>query len=127
MAAGTPMAGEVYFNVITNAEVLKSIADGTKAAMANSGMEMLVKLSSNPSYNPLYSAPVAVIISTTKTDVPNTAAMARANAACAGEKCSLPPRNWDSAPAILSPRYLHSTFPKWLRLPGSLRTPSPRP
>lgn len=89
MAAGTPMAGKVYFNVITNAAVLKSIMDGTKAAMANSGMEMLVKLSSNPSYNPIYGAPVAVVISTTKTDVPNTAAMARANAACAGENMLL--------------------------------------
>lgn len=89
MAAGTPMAGEVYFNVITNAEVLKGIVDGTKAAMANSGVEMLVKLSSNPSYNPIYGAPAAAVISTTKTGVPSTAAMARANAACAGENMLL--------------------------------------
>ena len=89
MAAGTPMAGEVYFNVVTNAGVLKDIVDGTKAAMANSGMEMLVKLAANPGYNPIYGAPVAVVISTTKTDVPNTAAMARANAACAGENMLL--------------------------------------
>ena len=89
MAAGTPMAGDVYFNVITNAQVLQAIVDGTKAAMANSGMEMLVKLSPNPSYNPMYGAPVAVVISTTKTDLPSTAAMARANAACAGENMLL--------------------------------------
>ena len=89
MAAGPAMAGDVYFNVITNAEVLKGIENGTKAAMANSGMEMLVKLSSNPGYNPMYGAPVAVVISTTKTDIPSTAAMARANAACAGENMLL--------------------------------------
>ena len=89
MAAENPMEGEVYFNVITNAEVLKGIVNGAKAAMANSGMEMLVKLSSNPSYDPIYGAPVPVVISATRTDVPNIAAMARANAACAGENMLL--------------------------------------
>ena len=89
MAAGTPMAGKVYFNIITNTEILKSIVEGTRTVMANSGVEMLVKLSSNPNFNPIYGAPVAVIISTDKADAANIATMARANAACAGENILL--------------------------------------
>ena len=89
MAAGTPMAGKVYFNVITNADVLKSIVDGSKAVMAKSGVPMLEKISANPNFNPIYGAPVAVVVSTDKADNPNTAAMARANAACAGENMLL--------------------------------------
>ena len=45
MAAGTPMAGKVYFNVITNADVLKAIVDGSKAVMSKSGVPMLEKIS----------------------------------------------------------------------------------
>ncbi len=85
MAAGTPMAGKVYFSVITNSEVLKSVVDGAKAVMGKSGVPMLEKIASNPNFNPIYGAPVAVVISTDKADNPNTAGMARANAACAGE------------------------------------------
>lgn len=89
MAAGTPMAGKVYFSVITNAEVLKSVVDGAKAVMSKSGVPMLEKISSNPNFNPIYGAPVAVVISTDKVQDPNTAGMARANAACAGENILL--------------------------------------
>ena len=85
MAAGTPMAGKVYFNVITNAEVLKGIIDGSKAVMAKSGNPMLEKISANPNFNPIYDAPVAVVVSTTKAADPNTRSMATQNAACAGE------------------------------------------
>lgn len=85
MAAGTPMAGKVYFNVITNADVLKAIVDGSKAVMSKSGVPMLEKISANPQFNPIYGAPVAVVVSTDKAEDPNTAGMARANAACAGE------------------------------------------
>ena len=89
MAAGTPMAGKVYFNVITSRDVQKQIVEGTRTVMANSGMDMLVKLSQNPAFNPIYNAPVVVVVSTTKADNPNTAGMARANAACAGENMLL--------------------------------------
>ena len=85
MAAGTPMAGKVYFNVITNAEVLKGIVDGSKAVMGKSGNPMLEKISANPNFNPIYGAPVAVVVSTTKAADPNTQSMATQNAACAGE------------------------------------------
>ena len=89
MAAGTPMAGKVYFNVITNPEVLQQIVTGTKTFMQKSGIDMLVKLSSNPAFNPIYNAPVAVVISTDKVGNPNSESMARANAACAGENMLL--------------------------------------
>lgn len=85
MAAGTPMAGKVYFSVITNRALLAQIAEGAKAVMAKSGVEMLEKLSANPNFNPLYGAPVAVVISTDKAADPNSQNMAVANAACAGE------------------------------------------
>ena len=85
MAAGTPMAGKVYFSVITSTDVLQQIVTGTKTVMQNSGVEMLVKLSSNPAFAPLDNAPVAVVISTDKASDPNSANMARSNAACAGE------------------------------------------
>ena len=89
MAAGTPMAGKVYFSAITNPDVLKSIVDGSKAVMSKSGVPMLEKISQNPNFNPIYGAPAAIVISTDKADNPNTAAMARANAACAGENMLL--------------------------------------
>ena len=89
MAAGTPMAGKVYFSVITNPDVLKSIVEGSKAVMSKSGVPMLEKISQNPNFNPIYGAPAAIVVSTDKADNPNTAAMARANAACAGENMLL--------------------------------------
>lgn len=89
MAAGTPMAGRAYFHVISSPEILRQVASGTKAVMQQSGVEMLVKLSSDPSYNPLYNAPVAVVISVERANDPNTQSMATANAACAGENMLL--------------------------------------
>lgn len=84
-AAGTPMAGNRYLTVITNKELLNAIVNATRIVMQKSGVDMLVKLSSNPNFNPLYSAPVAIIVSTDKQEAPNMVAMARANAACAAE------------------------------------------
>lgn len=89
MAAGTPMAGKVYFHVITTPEILQQVASGTKSVMQQSGVEMLMKLSADPSYNPLHNAPVAVAISTDPANDPNTQAMSTANAACAGENMLL--------------------------------------
>ena len=89
MAAGTPMAGKVYFTVISNQSILDQLVSSAKAVMQNSGNPMLEKISGNPNFNPIYGAPVAVIISTDKTNDPNTQAMARANAACAGQNMLL--------------------------------------
>ena len=58
MAAMTPMAGKTYFNVISNPALLNQIKEGTRTVMQNSGVDMLVKISSNPAFNPIYGAPV---------------------------------------------------------------------
>ena len=58
MAAMTPMAGKTYFNVISNPALLAQIKEGTRTVMQNSGVDMLVKISSNPAFNPIYGAPV---------------------------------------------------------------------
>ena len=84
MAAGTPMAGKIYFSVITSPQLLTKITEGAKGVMSKSGVDMLVKLASNPGFNPMYGAPVAVVISTDKAADPNSQNMTVANAACAG-------------------------------------------
>lgn len=89
MAAGTPMAGNVYFNVVTNKDVLDVIVKNTQTVMQNSGIDMLVKISSNPNFNPFYGAPCAIVISADKADNPNTREMSIANVACAGENILL--------------------------------------
>lgn len=80
MAAGSPLAGKRYFNVITNPELLKKLSESTKAVMQKSGNEFLMKAAFNPAYSPIYNAPVAVVISTDKNDDPTNAAMLTANA-----------------------------------------------
>ena len=88
-AAGTPMAGNRYFSVITNKDLLSEIVSATKTVMQNSGMDMLVKLSSNPNFNPIYNAPAVIVVATDRQQASNMAAMARANAACAAENMLL--------------------------------------
>ena len=85
MAAGTPMAGKVHFNVITNKELLKKINEGAKTVMQNSGVEMLMKFASNPNFNPTYGAPVAVVISIDPIEDKNTRDWSIENVGCAGE------------------------------------------
>lgn len=85
MAASTPLAGKTYFHVITDEKILTLIKDNAKKIMLNSGMEMLEKMASNPEFNPIYDAPVAILISTDKTENPNTKEMAIANASCAAQ------------------------------------------
>ena len=82
MAAGTPMAGKVYFNVITNADVLKGIVDCSKAVIGRSGNPMLERISANPNFDPIYGAPVAVVVSTTKASDPSSQSMATQYASC---------------------------------------------
>lgn len=89
MAAGTPMAGKVYFNAVSNPDVLAQISSGTKTIMGKSGVPMLEKLAGNEAYDPLYGAPVAVVVSVDLSDDPNTQSMATQNAACAAENMLL--------------------------------------
>ena len=85
MASGSPMSGKRYFTAISNKAILKRLAENTKEIMQRSGNPMLEKLSANPAYNPIYNAPVAVVITTDKPADEQAAAMLTANAACAGE------------------------------------------
>lgn len=85
MAAGTPMAGKVYFNAISNKELLKQISEGTKERMRKSGNPQLEKLGANEKYDPIYGAPVAIVVSTDIDDQPMVQAMATQNAACAAQ------------------------------------------
>lgn len=89
MAAGTPMAGKVHFNVITNKELIKKINEGTKTVMQNSGVEMLMKFASNPNFNPTYGAPVAIVISIDRIEDKNTRDWSIENVGCAGENMLL--------------------------------------
>lgn len=85
MAAGTPMAGKVYLGVITNKELLLQVSAATKRVMGASGVPMLEKMAANDAFDPMYGAPVAVVVSTDPAADPNSQAMATMNAACAGE------------------------------------------
>lgn len=85
MAAGTPMAGKVYLNAISNPEVLSKVSVCTKERMKKSGNPMLEKLGANEAYNPLYDAPVAVVVSTDVDDNPVTQSMSTQNASCAAQ------------------------------------------
>ncbi|MDR1535561.1 MAG: nitroreductase family protein [Planctomycetota bacterium] len=65
IAAGrqAPKAGPVQFTVVREAECLKRLNDATLAAMKNSGNEFLVGRASLPGYQPLYGAPVLILVS----------------------------------------------------------------
>ncbi len=58
-----PNAGPFNMSVIRNADVLKRINDLTSKAMLASGNDFLVERASLPGYEPLYGAPVMVILS----------------------------------------------------------------
>ena len=85
MAAGTPMAGRVYLNVISNKELLRKISAGTKERMRKSQNPKLMKIAENDAYDPLYHAPVAIVVSVDIDDHPEIMSMAIQNAACAAQ------------------------------------------
>ncbi len=58
-----PNAGPFQISVIRNAELRKKINDRAHKAMLNSGIEFLVQRASLPGYQPLYSAPVLILLS----------------------------------------------------------------
>lgn len=82
-------AGKVYFNVVSNKEILDSWSKAGRAAMQNSGNDFLEAASSNPDYSPIYNAPVAVVISAEKSDDTYASSLNVANVACAGENMLL--------------------------------------
>lgn len=58
-----PNAGPFQISVIRNAELLQKINDQTLGAMVSSGNEFLLQRASLPGYQPLYGAPVLILLS----------------------------------------------------------------
>ncbi|HEY5528930.1 MAG TPA: nitroreductase family protein [Thermoleophilia bacterium] len=67
-----PNAGPFNMSVIRNAALLQRIDDLTSQAMLASGNDFLVERASLPGYQPLYGAPVLILLSG-PSDAPNTA------------------------------------------------------
>ncbi len=80
-----PRAGKIAFTVITNAEVLATISDTSKAMMLASDNDFLVGRASIEGYNPTYGAPCAIAISVPQAQDIQGAAIGAANASCAAE------------------------------------------
>ena len=59
-----PNAGPYQVSVILNSALQQKINDLVRDAMLNSGIEFAVKRASLPGYQPLYSAPVVILLST---------------------------------------------------------------
>lgn len=84
-AAQTNTSGPLHINVITNKEMLKNVAQVGTHIMKNSGNPFLEKAASAPNYNPIYNAPVMIVISAEGTEDKLTSEMNVANAACAAQ------------------------------------------
>lgn len=74
-----PNAGPFTLSVIRNAALLKRINDMTSQSMLASGNDFLVSRASLPGYQPLYSAPLFIVISG-PTDAPYSALNAAVSA-----------------------------------------------
>jgi FMN reductase [NAD(P)H] len=79
-----PNAGEFQISVIRNAGLRQRINDLTHDAMVNSGVEFLQQRVSLPGYQPLYDAPVLILLSG-----PTEAPYSAANTALAAENMLL--------------------------------------
>ncbi len=58
-----PNAGPFHLTVIRRPDLLQRLSEATHAAMMASGVEFLQMRASLPGYQPLYAAPVAILIS----------------------------------------------------------------
>lgn len=79
-----PNAGPFQISVIRNPELLQKINDRAYNAMLNSGIEFVVNRASLPGYQPLYGAPVLMLLSS-----PSDAPFGTINAALAAENIIL--------------------------------------
>jgi FMN reductase [NAD(P)H] len=79
-----PNAGPFHLSVIRNADLRQRINDRTLNAMVNSGIDFLLQRASLPGYQPLYGAPVLILIS-----APGNAPYSAMNAALAAENMLL--------------------------------------
>jgi len=79
-----PNAGPFHISVIRNAELRQMINDQTLNAMIHSGIEFLQQRASLPGYQPLYGAPVLILLS-----APGDSPYGAVNAALATENMIL--------------------------------------
>lgn len=79
-----PNAGPFQISVVRNAELRQKINDQTSNFMLNSGIEFLVQRASLPGYQPIYDAPVLMLIS-----APADAPIGMINTAVAAENIIL--------------------------------------
>jgi FMN reductase [NAD(P)H] len=79
-----PNAGPFHISVIRNADLRQRINDRTLNAMVNSGIEFLQKRAALPGYQPLYGAPVLILLS-----APEDGLFSVVNAALAAENMLL--------------------------------------
>lgn len=78
-----PIFGQIHITVIENSNLLKEINDMTLNMMKNSGNDFLVKRASIEGYNPLYGAPVMIVLSAPNGNDSNGFNMA--NVSCSAE------------------------------------------
>jgi len=79
-----PNAGPFHISVVRNADLMQRINDRTRNAMLNSGIEFLQQRASLPGYQPLYGAPVLILIS-----APENSPYSAVNAALTAENMLL--------------------------------------
>jgi nitroreductase len=82
-------AGQIRFMVITNGKALSAVTQAAKNIMLSSGNKFFESSASTPGFDPIYHAPVMIVISAEKTDDPQTAGINTANAACAAQNMLL--------------------------------------
>lgn len=79
-----PNAGPFHISVVRNAGLRQRINDRTHTAMIHSGIEFLQKRAALPGYQPLYGAPVLILLS-----APDDSPFNAVNAALAAENMLL--------------------------------------
>lgn len=82
-ANSAPIFGEIHITVVENSSLLNEINDAALKQMKNSGNDFLVKRASMEGYNPLYGAPVLILLSAPNGNDSNGSNMA--NVSCAAE------------------------------------------
>ncbi|PJI06877.1 MULTISPECIES: nitroreductase family protein [Clostridium] len=88
-----PIFGQIHITVIENPSLLKEVNDITLNMMKNSGNDFLIKRASTPGYNPLYGAPVMIVLSAPNRNDNNGFNMA--NVSCSAENMLIAATDFD--------------------------------
>jgi len=83
-ANNAPKAGAFHISVVENPDIIKSLNDATLTGMKNSGNDFLVSRAALEGYQPLYGAPLLLLIS-----APESAPYNMANASCAAANITI--------------------------------------